>query len=210
MKPRSNVWFTALAFGLLACAAARSSQAKRTSADEASPTVMKVGGAEIEIAKRALAFPKSTGRFEGWLGYALAKWLWNDSKFRERFPGESSYRSTFEEELDARESAAQIWGELSEKEHLTDPYFAGLHKVDSAGFLREYVWYCVPHPPWKQATGLRQQVFAKWLSERLPDHRVETWVSTYPAKSGVRVVLGVQPHQPTTCRFPSEPKAGSQ
>ena len=118
--------------------------------------------------------------------------------------------ATFEEELDARESAAKIWGELSDKEHLTDPYFADLQKVGSAGFLREYVWYCVPHPPWKQAAGLRQEAFAQWLSERLPDHRVETWVSTFPAKSGGRVVLGVQPHQPTTCRFPSAPNAATQ
>jgi hypothetical protein len=69
-------------------------------------------------------------------------------------------------------------GQLNEKEPLPDPdpCFGDLRKVDRAGFFREYVWYCVPHPPWKQPDGLRRQAFAPWASTQLPNHRVETWV----------------------------------
>ena len=65
------------------------------------------------------------------------------------------------------------------------------------------------HPSWKEVTGLRRDAFAQWLSARLPGHRVETWVSTFPAESGGRVVLGVQPHRTTTCQMPVEERQPS-
>ena len=60
-----------------------------------------VGTARIEVEKPALAFPKTSGRFDGWLGYALMRRIWIDTKFHERFKEESQYRYSFEEELDA-------------------------------------------------------------------------------------------------------------
>jgi hypothetical protein len=180
-----------------------------TTADGTSPLLIEVGNVRIEVEKRALSFPKTSGRFHGWLGYALARTVWTHVRFREQFPNESKYSYTFEEELDARESAAKIWGELSEEEHFVDAYFGDLQKVDRARFFREYVWYCVPHPPWKQPAGLRQEAFAKWLAAELPHHRVETWVTTIPGESGERVVLGVEPHRPTNCRIPIEARRPS-
>jgi hypothetical protein len=82
--------------------------------------VIVAGSARIEVEKPALAFPKTSGRFHGWLGYALTRRIWIDSKFRERFKGEPRYRYTYEEEFDARESASKIWSELDAKGHLDD------------------------------------------------------------------------------------------
>jgi len=150
--------------------------------------VMEVGDGKIELEKPVENLSATSGRFFGWLGYALVRRVWINVTFRERFPQESQYSYTFEEEVDARETAAKKWGQLNEKEHFPDPdpYFGDLQKVDRAGFFREYVWYCVPHPSWKQPEGLRRQAFARWVSTQLPNHRVETWVSTRAKRSRLR------------------------
>jgi hypothetical protein len=146
--------------------------------------VIVAGSARIEVEKPALAFPKTSGRFHGWLGYALTRRIWIDSKFRERFKGERRYRYTNEEEFDARESASKIWSELDAKEHLDDRYFRDLGQIENAGFLREYVWYCVPHAHWSTPAGLRGEDFAKWMSSHLPSHVVETWSPLCPRRRG--------------------------
>ncbi len=164
--------------------------------------VIAVGSARIEVEKVALAFPKTSGRFNGWLGYALARRIWIDSKFHKRFTNESRYQYTYDEELDARESASKIWSELAAKEHFDDRYFADLGRIEDAGFMREYVWFCVPHPAWIKPAGLKDANFAAWLSSNLPSHVVETWVSAMPLPRPQHVVLGLEAHRPMRCQAP--------
>jgi hypothetical protein len=198
---RLRAWMlcTVIACGVMACASQQ--EPARKAATGSSPALMNVGGHRIEIEKPAFAFSKSSGRLNGWLGYALVRRVWVDIKFRQQFPGETAYRYSFEEELDAREGASKIWSELKSKDHFIDPYFDDLHQIDDAGFFREYVWYCVPHPDWSQPTGLQQSAFSQWMSAHLPEHQVETWVAVVPGSAGQRVILGVQPHRPVKCQL---------
>ena len=197
LRLRAWILCTIVAGGLMACA---SQSARKTAGSGSSPMLMNVGGHWIELEKPALAFSKSSGRLNGWLGYALVRRLWVDIKFRQQFPAETAYRYTFEEELAAREGASKIWSSLKSKDQFIDPYFDDLHQIDDAGFFREYVWYCVPHPEWSQPAGLRQAAFSQWMSAHVPDHQVETWVAVVPGGGDQRVILGVQPHPPVKCQ----------
>lgn len=184
---------TVIVGGVMACAS-QQDPARNTSAGGSARMM-------IEIAKPALDFPKSSGRMPAWLGYAIARRLWVDVRFHQKFPGETTYRYSFEEELEARQIAAKSWAGFNAQKRFTDRYFGDLHQIDDAGFLREYVWYCVPHPAWRQPTDLRQAAFSAWMSGHLPEHQVETWVAVVPAGVGQRVILGLEPHRPVRCQL---------
>jgi hypothetical protein len=209
LRLRVSMLCTAIAGGVMACATQQES-ARNTSAGGAAPMMMDVGGHRIEIAKPALAFPKNSGRMPAWVGYALARRMWVDLRFHQQFPAETTYRYSFEEELEARQIASKSWAAFDAQKQFTDRYFGDLHQIDNAGFLREYVWYCVPHPAWKQPAALRQAAFSAWMSAQLPEHQVETWVAVVPAGIGQRVILGVQPHRAVKCQVapPDQPPPG--
>jgi hypothetical protein len=156
-------------------------------------------GPEIEVAHQFLSVPASSGKMAAWLAYAMVRRQWIDFKFQDRFPQAHTYRYTFDEELDARDSTAAVWTEMREKEQLSDRYLGELSLVHTAGFMPEYVWHCVPHGPWRAPAGLRSAEFTRWLSERLPDHHVETWVAVLRGSDGRRVVVGIAPHKPERC-----------
>jgi hypothetical protein len=188
----------------IACAAQPARQQAAStpgSAGQGPYMLMEVGDdkRQIEVEKLFTEWDPQTGKSGAWLGYALARRIWLDSKFHERFPTESAYRLTFDEELDARDTAAAIWVELAQKEALTDRYFKDLGAVRSAGFMRDYVWHCVPHGAWTEPAGLRDAEFARWLTEHLPAHQVETWVTVIPHEKQKRVILGAAPHAPKPC-----------
>ena len=164
-------------------------------------------GPAIEVTRQFGSTPKGSGKLEAWLIYATVRGQWIDFKFLDRFPQERTYRYTFDEEVDARDSAAAVWTELRQKEQLSDRYLGELALVHTAGFMREYVWYCVPHGPWRAPSGLRSTQFANWFSERLPEHHVETWVSVVRGSDGRRVVVGIAPYKPQKCALPADPEA---
>ena len=166
--------------------------------------VMMVGDHEIEIDKPALSFPKGSGQMEGWMGYALARRTWIDVKFRKLFPSQTGYKYTFDEEVYARGGAAEMWSALDAKQKLSDRYFGELGSVRRAGFIREYVWFCVPHHGWNRPVGLRQDEFARWIAENLPDHQVETRVSVVHGKKMEHVIIGLDSHRPERCNVAGE------
>ena len=86
-------------------------------------------------------------------------------------------------ELEARQIASKSSAGFNAQKQLTDPYFGDLRRIDDAAFLRVYVWYCVPHPEWKQPAALRQAAFSEWMSAHLPEHQVETWSPSFPQAS---------------------------
>jgi hypothetical protein len=163
--------------------------------------VMMVGHHRLELDKPAMAFPKGSGQLEGWMGYALARRTWIDVKFRQSFPQEPRYKYTFDEELYARGSAADMWTELSTKQRYSDRYFNELIQVHRAGFMREYVWFCVPHPSWSAPNGLRVDAFFGWMSAHLPEHQVETRVAVVHSPKLEHVIIGSNAHEAQKCGF---------
>ena len=184
----------------LACIAHETRPKDRANRPSDSPyMVMMVGDHQLELDKPAMAFPKGSGQMEGWMGYALARRTWIDVKFRQRFPQEARYKYTFDEELYARGSAADMWTELNAKKRLSDRYFNELGQVHRAGFMREYVWFCVPHPSWSTPTGLRADAFSEWMSSHLPEHQVETRVAVVHSPKFEHVIIGSDAHQAQKC-----------
>jgi hypothetical protein len=184
---------------VLACASQQEPRAT-------SPTLTRLvrtgepGGPAVEIdLSRGVHADKNAGRMEGWFGYAVTRRHWRLKRFQERLGKEVAYQYTFEEELESRSNAAQIWGELSAQKKLTDPYFADLERVRAAGFMREYVWTCVPHPDWAEPAGIRHAEFARWLSLQLPHHQVETWVTVLYGEARDRWIVGVEAHPRRHC-----------
>jgi len=172
----------------LACAACATSSAQRRPGVE-------VAGSFADDARGSKTLP-------AWLLYAMKRRVYIDITFYERAPKGSAYRYTFEEELDARDGLAGLWAEMRAKESVSDSYLDEVSQVQRAGFMKEYVWHCVPHPAWAAPPGLRSAEFSTWLAEKLPQHRVETWVKTLPSSEGTRVLIGVSAHAPTACSAP--------
>lgn len=139
-----------------------------------------------------------------WLGYAVTRRQWRLHTFKERFGTEGNYRYTFDEEVEARDNASRIWSETGAKRRNTDPYFASVEAIREAGFVREYVWFCVPHPPWDEPRGLRRIDFDRWMSKTLPNHSVETWVKVMTGPPHDRWIVGVQGHPRTPCELTRE------
>ena len=106
-----------------------------------------------------------------WLGYLGAR-----AAFREKHklpsPSSGEIIPTFDEEVEARGMAALLLG-------LTDShggsYWDAVTKVQSAGFLKEYVWTYLHRPSWpvKQAPK-NLAAFEKWRSVNLKNHKPET------------------------------------
>lgn len=140
------------------------------------------------------------GRNPAWLAYGTARRIWIDSVFFEKNPGERRYRYTYEEEVYARESMAQIWSELREEHGFQDPYLLELAEVERAGFIREYVWACLAFPSWGEPSDLRLPAFDAWQREHIPDHRAETRVSVREVDGNITVSVGPAAHEPTPCR----------
>jgi hypothetical protein len=196
MKLRSALCAGAMLWG--SCRAHQPDVESQAGGDKHPYMTMSANGRRmVDIEKPFVAFSKASGRSVGWLAYALTRRIWIDGKFHERRPSEPTYRATFDEELEARDAAAGAWSE--QKVKLTDPYFTDLEAVRAAGFLREYVWFCVPHPSWERPSNLRMSEFSVWLSKDLPNHKVETWVSVVHQPDGEHVVAGVEAHPPRAC-----------
>jgi hypothetical protein len=161
-------------------------------------------GPAVEVAPTFFELQEKSGQREAWLAYAMKRRLWIDGTFHERYPRETVYRYTFEEELDAREAASSVWAEMRDGNRLSDRYFEELDRVRSAGYLPEYVWYCLPREHWETPRGLRTREFAQWLNANLPEHVVITGASLSRAADGLHMVVGVAAHPPRRCVAPAE------
>jgi hypothetical protein len=118
-----------------------------------------------------------TSRESGlWIGYLFARMEFvsrNGGRYS-RVPGVIT--PIFDEEVFARSEAAKIYRELRSKGRGTDSaYFNDLEKVDSAGFMREYVWQYLRRDTWSVAPeALRNSDFERWARSNLGQHAVET------------------------------------
>lgn len=118
-----------------------------------------------------------TSRESGlWIGYLFARMEFvsrNGGRYN-RVPGVIT--PIFDEEVFARGEAAKMYRELRSKGSGTDSaYFNDLEKVDSAGFMREYVWQYLHRDAWGAAPeALRSSDFERWARSNLGQHAVET------------------------------------
>jgi len=84
--------------------------------------------------------------------------------------------ASFEEEVRARRMAVNVFRKLT----LQDPplhsrYFADLDRVETAGFLREYVWRYLHGASWREPEGLNLAAFDAWRASNLAHHRAVTY-----------------------------------
>ena len=121
-------------------------------------------------------FGKGDELIATWLVYAGARSLWMSERFYEKNPQASTYRYTFSEELEARESMLELWKELKQKNKgLSDEYLDSLVKVEKAGFLPEYVWYYFNSGEWiEKPNGLKINQFNSWRTRNLAGHKPQT------------------------------------
>ncbi len=111
-----------------------------------------------------------------WLGYLMERQIYiRDHPDQYKLtPG--IVIPTFDEEVDARRTMAQIWKELKEKDQgRKDKYLDELAPVHEADFMREYVWTYLRQRNWSgQPKDLRLKEFSRWQQLHLQGHRPET------------------------------------
>ncbi len=111
-----------------------------------------------------------------WLGYLMERQIYirdHPDQYK-LIPG--IITPTFDEEVEARKTMAQIWKELKEKDKSRkDRYLDQLVPVHEADFMREYVWTFLRQQSWsKQPKDLRLKEFSQWRQRHLPGHQPET------------------------------------
>jgi hypothetical protein len=91
-----------------------------------------------------------------------------------RFPP-GDHPASFAEELRARLIAVNLYQQLRRGNPSVDsPYFADLARVETAGFLREYVWRYLRNSSWSEPDGLQLAAFDAWRATHLRNHVVAT------------------------------------
>jgi hypothetical protein len=111
-----------------------------------------------------------------WLSYLIARTNYvaeHESEY-DLQPGPLMAR--FEEEVQARQTAARIYSELLEQgDQRPLPYFDDLSLIDGAGLMKEYVWTYFRQESWGEAPAtLRLDQFSDWRLEHMPEHQPET------------------------------------
>ncbi len=81
------------------------------------------------------------------------------------------HASSFDEEVRARLIAVNLFRQLRRRNPAFESaYFADLDRVETAGFLREYVWRYLRNPSWAEPDGLRLAAFDAWRATHLRGH----------------------------------------
>jgi len=111
-----------------------------------------------------------------WLGYLMARTVFHE-KHGLPMPVSGEIIPTFEEEVDARTAASQIYRELKEKDaKLKDPYWETLLEVRGHGFMGAYVWTFLRRKQWPaMARPANLAAFEEWKRRALPNHKVQTY-----------------------------------
>jgi hypothetical protein len=111
-----------------------------------------------------------------WLGYLMERQIYIREHSDQYKLSPGIVIPTFDEEVDARRTMAQIWKELKEKDQSrTDKYLDELVPVHEADFMREYVWTYLRQQSWsRQPRDLRLKEFSQWQQLHLKDHKSET------------------------------------
>jgi hypothetical protein len=113
-------------------------------------------------------------------GVGLGDWV-RENRVADTAP-EGPFIPSYEAELHARQLLLKIWRQLNEKKPYVLRYMDELQKVETAGFLREYVWQHHRQTNWgPPPSDLRTDAFLQWQGEYLQGHVAHT---------GARIVIG--------------------
>jgi hypothetical protein len=117
-----------------------------------------------------------------WTAYGLGLGDWVNKNGIANSAPEGPYVPTFDAELHARQAQLKIWRELNEKGSYSLKYMDEMQKVESSGFLREYIWQHHRNASWgPMPADLRTDEFLRWQLENLVGHVPQT---------GARIVFG--------------------
>jgi hypothetical protein len=108
-----------------------------------------------------------------WLGYLMERQIYIREHANQYTLSPGIVIPTFDEEVEARRTMAQIWKELKEKDRgRKDRYLDELVPVHEADFMREYVWTYLKQRSWSiQPKNLRLKEFSQWQQLHLQGHQ---------------------------------------
>lgn len=126
----------------------------------------------------AIQFDPNTPNAEIWLGYLLSRAAYR-VKHKLPLPESGIIVPGFDEEVDARTGAAQIYQELKEKnKRLHDTYWETLSQIKAKGFMNAYVWTYLRRPNWPKNQQPRNlAAFQSWSTSLLKNHKAVTYVA---------------------------------
>jgi hypothetical protein len=117
-----------------------------------------------------------------WTAYGISLGDWVNRNRIADSASEGPFVPSFDAELHARQKQLVIWRELNEKERYSLRYMDEMQQVESAGFLREYIWHFHRRPGWATPpAGLQMEAFSQWQANHLRGHTPQT---------GARIVFG--------------------
>lgn len=124
----------------------------------------------------AIQFDPATPNATIWLGYLMARAAYR-SEHKLPTPESGIIFSTFDEEVRARTSAAQIYQELKEQDKgLHDSYWETLSQIKSKGFMDAYVWTYLRQDRWPASQQPKNlSAFQAWSRAYLKGHKVITY-----------------------------------
>lgn len=111
-----------------------------------------------------------------WYAYVLAR-----AKYHEdhdlAIPKAGTIFPTFNEEVHAREKAAQVYGELkNEYKDYANAYWDALSQVNANRFMNAYVWTYVREPSWCASQEPKNlAAFRTWSESHLKNHHAVTY-----------------------------------
>jgi hypothetical protein len=111
-----------------------------------------------------------------WLGYLLARATYRD-EHKLPMPESGVLLPTFDEEVYARTTAAQIYQEVKDKDKsLRDTYWETLTQIKSKGFMNAYVWTYLHQANWPASQQPKNlPAFQAWSRSHLKNHRAMTY-----------------------------------
>ena len=107
-----------------------------------------------------------------WVTYLYARAAHAVQELGEQPPVPGERVASFEEEVRARLVAVNVYRSLRrQNDGPASEYFSDLDRVESAGFLREYVWRYLHQRSWTaEPDGLALEAFDAWRAVHLVDH----------------------------------------
>jgi hypothetical protein len=113
-----------------------------------------------------------------WLGYLMARAAYH-SEHKLPAPASGIIIPTFAEEVYARETAAEIYQELKQKEKgLQDSYWETLSLIRTKRFMNAYVWTYLRQPGWPKSQQPKNlAAFQMWNRSLLKNHKAQTYGS---------------------------------
>jgi hypothetical protein len=118
-----------------------------------------------------------------WLGYLVSRVAFRE-KHHLPMPASGEIIPSFEEEVDARSSASQIYRELKAKDaKMKDAYWETISEIHRRGFMAAYVWTFHHRTEWRTAARPSNlAAFNNWKLRALPKHTPQTYGSLEAGK----------------------------